>query len=148
MAYTAQEPWIQNATLRDNILMGNEYDEERYASVLDACALQTDLELLPAGDMSEIGEKGINLSGGQRHRVALARACYSSEPPQSAASPSCALVRVTSRLTRVSVHSLTHSPARNPSSLCSLPARQAMRGVLRAGFKSTGQTEKVSTGIH
>ena len=93
VAYTAQEPWIQNATLRDNILMGNEYDEERYASVLDACALQTDLELLPAGDMSEIGEKGINLSGGQRHRVALARACYSSEPPQAAASQSCALVR-------------------------------------------------------
>lgn len=76
VAYTAQDPWIQNATLKDNILMGREYDEERYNRVLESCALSQDLELLPAGDLSEIGEKGINLSGGQRHRVALARACY------------------------------------------------------------------------
>ncbi len=76
MTYTAQDPWIQNATLRDNILMGRPLDEERYAAVLDAVALTPDLALLPAGDMSEIGEKGINLSGGQRHRVAFARACY------------------------------------------------------------------------
>jgi len=81
VAYTAQDPWIQNATLRDNILMGRELDDERYAAVLEACALTQDLELLPAGDMSEIGEKGINLSGGQRHRVALARACYTGRPP-------------------------------------------------------------------
>ena len=80
MAYTAQDPWIQNATLKDNILMGKELDEERYQKVLECCALIQDLELLPAGDMSEIGEKGINLSGGQRHRVALARACYAGEP--------------------------------------------------------------------
>lgn len=59
--------------------MGREYEIERYDRVLEACALKPDLNLLPAGDMSEIGEKGINLSGGQRHRVALARACYAGE---------------------------------------------------------------------
>ena len=61
--------------------MGQPWEQERYAAVLKACALQPDLDLLPAGDMSEIGEKGINLSGGQRHRVALARACYAGECP-------------------------------------------------------------------
>lgn len=75
------DSWIQNATLLDNILMGNPFDEEKYARVLEACALRADLDLLPAGDQSEIGEKGINLSGGQRHRVALARACYAGKPP-------------------------------------------------------------------
>lgn len=76
VAYTAQDPWIQNCTLRDNVLMGLEYEDERYIAALSCCALGPDLELLPAGDASEIGEKGINLSGGQKHRVALARAVY------------------------------------------------------------------------
>lgn len=66
--------------MRDNVLMGLELDEARYEAVLDACALRPDIALLPAGDQSEIGEKGINLSGGQRHRVALARACYAGNP--------------------------------------------------------------------
>eukprot|EP00210_Caulerpa_lentillifera_P002714 g2594.t1 len=77
LAYTAQEPWIQNQTLQDNILMGHPYDEDRYHSILSACALEQDLAALPGGDLTEIGEKGVNLSGGQKHRVALARACYS-----------------------------------------------------------------------
>ncbi|KAF8057290.1 Abcc2 [Scenedesmus sp. PABB004] len=76
VAYTAQDPWIQNATLRANVLMGLPFDEDRYEATLDAAALRADLEVLPAGDASEIGEKGINLSGGQKHRVALARALY------------------------------------------------------------------------
>ncbi|KAK9867452.1 hypothetical protein WJX84_001002 [Apatococcus fuscideae] len=76
IAYTAQDPWVCHATLRDNILMGQAMDGDRYHNVLEACALLADLPLLPAGDLSEIGEKGINLSGGQKHRVALARACY------------------------------------------------------------------------
>ncbi|GFR41153.1 hypothetical protein Agub_g1817 [Astrephomene gubernaculifera] len=76
VAYTAQDPWIQNSTLRNNVLMGGEMDTEAYAATLQACALVADLELLPGGDLSEIGEKGINLSGGQKHRVALARATY------------------------------------------------------------------------
>ncbi|PRW61038.1 multidrug resistance-associated 1 isoform X8 [Chlorella sorokiniana] len=76
VAYTAQDPWIQNATLRDNVLLGAQLDKQRYGTVLEACALQPDLDMLPAGDETEIGEKGVNLSGGQKHRVALARACY------------------------------------------------------------------------
>lgn len=77
MAYVPQQAWIQNMTLRDNILFGSEFDEERYNQVLSACSLQADLDTLPGGDQAEIGEKGINLSGGQKQRVSLARACYS-----------------------------------------------------------------------
>ncbi|KAF5828549.1 hypothetical protein DUNSADRAFT_17458 [Dunaliella salina] len=75
-AYTSQDPWIQNSTVRSNLLMGKPFDEEEYITVLAACALAHDLELLSAGDSTEIGEKGVNLSGGQKHRVALARAAY------------------------------------------------------------------------
>ncbi|KAM9715837.1 ATP-binding cassette sub-family C member 3 isoform 4-T4 [Menidia menidia] len=77
VAYVPQQAWIQNATLRDNILFGNTYNEQKYRCVLEACALTPDMEVLPGGDMTEIGEKGINLSGGQRQRVSLARALYS-----------------------------------------------------------------------
>ncbi|MEQ2232012.1 Canalicular multispecific organic anion transporter 2 [Ilyodon furcidens] len=77
VAYVPQQAWIQNATLRDNILFGRNFKEQKYRRVLDACALTPDLEVLPGGDMTEIGEKGINLSGGQRQRVSLARALYS-----------------------------------------------------------------------
>uniref|UniRef100_A0A8C3AF08 ATP-binding cassette, sub-family C (CFTR/MRP), member 3 n=1 Tax=Cyclopterus lumpus TaxID=8103 RepID=A0A8C3AF08_CYCLU len=77
VAYVPQQAWIQNATLRDNILFGKPYNEPKYCCVLEACALTPDLEVLPGGDMTEIGEKGINLSGGQRQRVSLARALYS-----------------------------------------------------------------------
>ena len=57
----AQDPWIQNQTLRNNVLMGAPFDEELYSATLAACALGPDIELLPAGDMTEIGEKGVNL---------------------------------------------------------------------------------------
>lgn len=57
IAYVAQQAWIQNASVRDNILFGKPYDEEKYNSVLEACALLPDLEILPAGDATEIGEK-------------------------------------------------------------------------------------------
>ncbi|XP_063601958.1 ATP-binding cassette sub-family C member 3-like [Penaeus indicus] len=77
MAYVSQQAWLQNATLRENIVWGQPFDETRYQKVVKACALQPDLDMLPGGDMTEIGEKGINLSGGQKQRVSLARAVYS-----------------------------------------------------------------------
>ncbi|XP_077998555.1 ATP-binding cassette sub-family C member 9-like [Glandiceps talaboti] len=77
VSYVPQKAWIQNATLRDNILFGQSYDYKRYKTVLEASALQPDIDILPAGDMTEIGEKGINLSGGQKQRVSIARAIYS-----------------------------------------------------------------------
>ncbi|CAO1618700.1 unnamed protein product [Sympodiomycopsis kandeliae] len=75
-AYFSQGGWAMGATIRDNILFGLRYEEAFYKRVLAACALESDLEILPDGDMTEIGEKGVSLSGGQRARVALARACY------------------------------------------------------------------------
>ena len=63
-------------TIRDNILFGKEFDKKLYTETLVACQLVRDLEILPAGDMTEIGEKGINLSGGQKARISLARAVY------------------------------------------------------------------------
>ncbi|XP_054154954.1 ATP-binding cassette sub-family C member 2-like [Oppia nitens] len=77
MAYVPQQAWIQNATLKDNILFGKPYDQIRYSQVLSACALEPDLRQLSGGDETEIGEKGINLSGGQKQRVSLCRAVYS-----------------------------------------------------------------------
>lgn len=77
IAYVQQSPWIQNLTIRDNILSGLPLDKARYVDVIRICELERDLEILPAGDLTEIGEKGINLSGGQKARVSLARAVYS-----------------------------------------------------------------------
>ena len=76
VAYVAQQAWIMNMSLKDNILFGSEFNEENYNQSVKACALVDDIDMLPAGDQTEIGEKGINLSGGQKQRVALARAVY------------------------------------------------------------------------
>jgi ABC-type multidrug transport system fused ATPase/permease subunit len=79
LSYFSQSPFIMNATVRDNILFGRineEVDKDLYQRALDCCALTHDLELLPDGDMSELGDKGASLSGGQKARVALARAVY------------------------------------------------------------------------
>uniref|UniRef100_A0A1B6CN72 ABC-type glutathione-S-conjugate transporter n=1 Tax=Clastoptera arizonana TaxID=38151 RepID=A0A1B6CN72_9HEMI len=76
IAYVPQQAWLQNATLRENILFGKTYDARKYAKIIKHCALEQDLDMLPGGDMTEIGEKGINLSGGQKQRVSLARAVY------------------------------------------------------------------------
>ena len=76
IAYAPQEAWIQNMTLKDNILFGKAFNEEYYRNTINCCALRDDLKMFAAGDMTEIGEKGLNLSGGQKARVALARAVY------------------------------------------------------------------------
>uniref|UniRef100_A0A4W3JBU9 ATP-binding cassette, sub-family C (CFTR/MRP), member 3 n=1 Tax=Callorhinchus milii TaxID=7868 RepID=A0A4W3JBU9_CALMI len=77
VAYVPQQAWVQNATLRENIVFGQPHIEHKYQLTLQACALLPDLTVLPGGDNTEIGEKGINLSGGQKQRVSLARALYS-----------------------------------------------------------------------
>ncbi|KAK5096599.1 ATP-binding cassette transporter yor1 [Lithohypha guttulata] len=75
-AFCPQYAWIQNASLKENILFGKPYKSKWYNNVIDACALRPDLAILPAGDLTEIGERGITLSGGQKQRLNIARAIY------------------------------------------------------------------------
>lgn len=77
VAYAAQLPWIENATIRENITFGLPFDLERYNKVLFACALDKDFGMFTDGDLTDIGANGINLSGGQKWRVSFARALYS-----------------------------------------------------------------------
>lgn len=77
VAYVPQMSWIFNATVRDNILFGSPFESARYDRTIDVTSLQHDLELLPGGDLTEIGERGVNISGGQKQRVSMARAVYS-----------------------------------------------------------------------
>ncbi|XP_070787041.1 ATP-binding cassette sub-family C member 4-like [Enoplosus armatus] len=76
LTYAAQQPWVFPGTIRSNILFGRELDAQKYERVLRACALKRDLELLPDGDLTLIGDRGATLSGGQKARVSLARAVY------------------------------------------------------------------------
>ncbi|KAF4634706.1 hypothetical protein G7Y89_g3391 [Cudoniella acicularis] len=78
VALVSQSPWLQNATIKDNILFGSPFDKQRYENILKACALLPDLAALPKGDETHIGLRGVKLSGGQRVRVAFGRALYSS----------------------------------------------------------------------
>ncbi|KAF9354132.1 Multidrug resistance-associated protein 1 [Mortierella sp. AD094] len=75
-SYVPQEAWLINVNLRENIIFGEDFEQERYGTVVKVCALERDLTLLSHGDMTEIGERGSNLSGGQKQRVSLARAVY------------------------------------------------------------------------
>ncbi|KAI9348568.1 P-loop containing nucleoside triphosphate hydrolase protein [Obelidium mucronatum] len=76
VGYCSQQAWIVNATVRDNIVFGRQFDEKRYNKVVEAACLLPDFRILPNGDLSEIGERGINLSGGQKQRISLARLMY------------------------------------------------------------------------
>ena len=76
VGFVAQEPWLQQGSIKDNITFGKAYQHTWYSKVTEACALVPDLASLAAGDLSKVGEGGSNLSGGQRARVALARAVY------------------------------------------------------------------------
>ncbi|XP_028095107.1 putative ABC transporter C family member 15 isoform X2 [Camellia sinensis] len=75
-AYVPQSPWIMSGNVRENILFGNPFDSAKYDKIVNACALTKDFELFPAGDLTEIGERGINMSGGQKQRIQIARAVY------------------------------------------------------------------------
>ena len=77
VAYCAQQAWLVNDTIKENILFASPFEPKRYKAVIAACALERDLEILDAGDQTLVGEKGITLSGGQKQRISLARAIYS-----------------------------------------------------------------------
>ena len=93
IAWIGQDPWVFSGSIRDNILFGEPFDTERYHTILLACDLNEDLQGFPEGDMTRVGERGIVLSGGQKARVALARAVYSNadvyllDDPLSAVDP-------------------------------------------------------------
>ncbi|KAK2848336.1 hypothetical protein Q7C36_010018 [Tachysurus vachellii] len=76
VAYVSQRPWLLNATVEENILFDMAPNKKRYAEVIEACQLQPDLDALPQGDQTVVGERGIILSGGQRQRISVARALY------------------------------------------------------------------------
>ncbi|XP_028400740.1 multidrug resistance-associated protein 5-like [Dendronephthya gigantea] len=76
IAYVAQQAWLMNATVKENIVFGVAFKPLRYQKVIEACSLKQDLDIFAHGDQTEIGERGINLSGGQKQRISLARAVY------------------------------------------------------------------------
>ncbi|CRK93043.1 CLUMA_CG006547, isoform A [Clunio marinus] len=78
IAYAGQQPWLVNGTIRDNILFGESYRPKRYEEVIESCALKSDIEIMSNGDLTQVGERGMTLSGGQKMRKCIARAFYSS----------------------------------------------------------------------
>uniref|UniRef100_A0A3B4FVI5 ATP binding cassette subfamily C member 4 n=1 Tax=Pundamilia nyererei TaxID=303518 RepID=A0A3B4FVI5_9CICH len=92
LTYTSQQPWILPGTIRSNILFGKELNLKKYDRVLRACALKRDMDLLPGGDLAIVGDRGANLSGGQKARVSLARCAgqqYRKMPPYLSSVPGC-----------------------------------------------------------
>ena len=99
IGYASQTPWIFNASLKENILFGRKLDQKWYDEVVTACNLDTDVSQLPSGDETMIGERGVNLSGGQKARVALARAVYGKPDILLADSPLAAVDSRTANVT-------------------------------------------------
>lgn len=81
LAYVPQEPFVQNTSVRNNILFGLPLDRDKYRRVIHACELGSDFAALPHGDKTVVGERGITLSGGQKQRISLARAVYQGAGP-------------------------------------------------------------------
>ncbi|XP_021866255.1 ABC transporter C family member 13 isoform X2 [Spinacia oleracea] len=109
-AYVPQVPWILSGTIRENILLGKEHVPKRYLDVLRACALDVDISLMSGGDMAYVGEKGANLSGGQRVRIALARAIYHSSDILLLDD---VLSAVDAQVARIILDSIIHGPVLN-----------------------------------
>ncbi|CAG0912864.1 unnamed protein product [Notodromas monacha] len=97
IAFVSQRPWLLNVSIKDNILFGHRLNQKRYDHVIQATALEPDLQVMPDGDLTDVGDAGDTLSGGQRQRIALARALYSTAPillldnPLSSLDPQVAL---------------------------------------------------------
>ncbi|MQL75608.1 hypothetical protein Taro_007976 [Colocasia esculenta] len=100
VAYVPQVSWIFNATVRDNIVFGSAFNQSQYEKSIEVTALHHDLELLPGGDLTEIGERGVNISGGQKQRVSMARAVYSNSDVYVFDDPLSALDAHVGRLVR------------------------------------------------
>eukprot|EP01132_Coremiostelium_polycephalum_P003276 gene3276-4104_t len=119
ISYVSQIPWIFNGTIRENILFGIEMNDERYEKVIKSCCLEQDLQILPGGDNCEIGERGINLSGGQKMRVSIARAIYAESDIYLFDDPLASLdVGVSHKLFHQAIRSLS------PSKTCILVTHQ------------------------
>ncbi|KAF0740784.1 hypothetical protein Ae201684_003850 [Aphanomyces euteiches] len=97
IAYCPQDPWIQQMTVRDNILFGSPLDARKYSRDVDACGLLADFEAMAHGDLTMVGSKGSTLSGGQKARLSLARACYSNADIVILDSPLAAIDAVVQR---------------------------------------------------
>ena len=78
IGFSSQESWVFSGTVRENVLFGQEFEEEWYNQVLSECCLKEDMSVLPFGDLTLVGERGVTLSGGQKARITLARYVYSS----------------------------------------------------------------------
>jgi ABC-type multidrug transport system fused ATPase/permease subunit len=96
-SFAQQSAVLSGGTIRSNITRGHAFDAERYDAVIDACGLRPDLEMMPQGDQSVVGDRGMRLSGGQKQRVSMARACYAPAATVLLDDPLSALDRITTR---------------------------------------------------